>query len=500
MADTVTWMEEEFPVSTSTTVTIETPVIPIPTQQHQHQQQPLTNDSRPPFRNRMMLCGLAIAFNWGTSLRIANIFASSAINAPPLDAVTGTCRIAYNFTRDERLRYSKCVESQLNQCNSKLDRSIEQEDMRVRLVAKQNEDVVQRMEEVATSCSKSYSSLRLALQGWTANGGKIPTRVDADDGICTAEDQELFNQTLMGTQNIIALQTDAMDITNAYGDESTLTVVRLAEYVAERAEYDANYVDQKTQRIQNTMFSVVDSVDVTPVSLDDLLDELDMSAVNVIACLSLDLDARMSDGSKCDPNVAAMVNSFRNNAIWKVGVLKQALYDYRDRMEEYKENVQRAYEVAKRFYNGVNNSVTRWIIDTFFAGDWFRVSLFDMTPVDVTFPDVDQVIGSIGSFQSIDVMWSKVVPDVNSFHVNLGSTSESIKARFTAFIRGMQEAYSASVRLVPSMVPDDYDPPMYVGTSDLISNPDEEVTLFRDKSDLVLFVQCTISIGHVLRY
>lgn len=139
---------------------------------------------------------------------------------------------------------------------------------------------------------------------------------------------------------------------------------------------------------------------------------------------------------------------------------------------------------ASSIQSGVNNSVTRWIIDTFFAGDWFRVSLFDMTPVDVTFPDVDQVIGSIGSFQSIEVMWSKVVPDVNSFHVNLGSTSESIKARFTAFIRGMQEAYSASVRLVPSMVPDDYDPPIYVGTSDLISNPDEEVTLFRDKSDV----------------
>jgi hypothetical protein len=158
---------------------------------------------------------------------------------------------------------------------------------------------------------------------------------------------------MLGTQNIIALQTEAIGIADAYSEESSNTVQKLASYAVQRAEYDVNYVDEKTQQIQDIVSNVVNSVKVPPVSLDDLFDELELTAIDIIACLSLDVNARMSDGSKCNPNLAEKIDQFAQDAMWKVDVLKQALYEYRDKAAEYKQNVQRAYQVAANFYTGM---------------------------------------------------------------------------------------------------------------------------------------------------
>ena len=307
--------------------------------------------SRPHFRNRMIICLIAVGLNWGTSLRVANYFALSVIETPPLDLVLDSCREAYNVTGEERIRYSTCVVQNVEECDQRLDRSIQREDQRVMLLQKQNGEVVQNLMDVATSCSDAYTTLRLALEGWTANGGEIPLQ-PTNGSFCSVGDQDLFNRTMLGTQNIIALQTEAIGIADAYGEESTLTVQKLAEYAVERADYDVNYVDEKTQQIQGIVTNVVNSVQVPPVSLDDLFDELESTAIDIIACLSLDVNARMSDGSKCNPNLAEMVNEFAQDAMWKVDVLKQALYEYRDKVAEYKQNVQTAYQVAANFYKG----------------------------------------------------------------------------------------------------------------------------------------------------
>lgn len=307
--------------------------------------------SRPHFRNRMTLCLLAVGLNWGTSLRVANYFALSVIETPPLDLVLDSCRAAYNTTGEERKRYSTCVEDNLQQCDERLDRSIQREDQRVMLISKQNEDTLASLVEVATSCSEAYTTLRLALEGWTANGGEIPLQ-PINGSMCSIEDQEVFNRTMLGTQNIIALQTEAIGIADAYGEESSLTVQRLAEYAVERAQYDVNYVDEKSQQIQDIVTNVVNSVKVPPVSIDDLYGDLQNAMVDLIACLSLDVNARMTDGSKCAPNLAEKIDQFANDAMWKVDVLTQALYDYRDKMVQYKQNVQSAYQVAAAFYNG----------------------------------------------------------------------------------------------------------------------------------------------------
>ncbi|KAL7434649.1 hypothetical protein ACHAXM_004243 [Skeletonema potamos] len=434
----------------------------------------------------MLLCLLAIACNWGTTLRVSKYFASFVIEVPPFDAVIKTCRSAYNVTNEERLRYSQCVESRLKRCNRRMDNSIRNEDERVRTVSTKNEEIVTNVEEISSSCSRSYTTFRLAVQEWIAGGGKVPVRSNSSDSgkelECSEADQQSFNETLLAPQNVIALQTEAIDVATTYSEESTVVVSNLANYIVQRADYDVNYIDQKTEAIQNAF---IDAVDFTPkpsVSIDDLLEDLELAAVDLLACISLDENSRQQDGTKCSPNLAKMVNDFHDDAVFKVEVLKLSLRDYRDRMIQYKTNVAVAYKVAKAFYDGVNNVITQSIIGLFTGKWWFHISATDFLAVDVAFPDVESIFTSIGSFDSIESLWSQVVPNVDGYYDNLAYISDGIRARFNGMVDGIVDAYNSTVRLVPFSLPEDYDPPQFVGTMDVHSSADEEALLFVEKS------------------
>ncbi len=344
---------------------------------------PKEEDSRPHFRNRMIICLFAIATNWGTTLNIAKQLASRVISTPSLDLVTATCEDAYNITMDERLRHTECVESQLNQCNTRLDNSIKREDDRVKGASRQNEDVVQKIEEVATNCSKSYTTLRLLLEDWSAAGGEIPMGTNSSndsssDSVCSAEDQIQFNRTILGTQNTIAMQTEALQVATLYSDESTTTVSRLAtavtdadnersslsSYINKRVDYDINYIDRKTTAIQDGLYDLLELLepaDVPPINVSDLIREFEINSKDIMACVSLDVNATMVNGTKCRPNLAALVDGFVNNAKWKVSFLTQTLYECEEKMEEYKQNVADAYAVTKKFYDGKADNVMCYV-------------------------------------------------------------------------------------------------------------------------------------------
>lgn len=108
-----------------------------------------------------------------------------------------------------------------------------------------------------------------------------------------------------------------------------------------------------------------------------------------------------------------------------------------------------------------------------------------MTPVDVEFPDVDLIIGSIGPFENILEIWQGVMANLDSaLFSKVGTITRGITARFNDMIVRIQRAYSGAIQLVPFLIPDDYDPPTYEGTSETATTPEEELTLFQDKRDV----------------
>lgn len=108
-----------------------------------------------------------------------------------------------------------------------------------------------------------------------------------------------------------------------------------------------------------------------------------------------------------------------------------------------------------------------------------------MTPIDVDFPDVDEIIAGIGSFGSINGIWQSVIPSIGlGFYAKLGTITNGITGRFTDMVSRIQGAYSASMQLLPFLIPDDYDPPSYEGTSEQAISPEEELSLFKNKRDV----------------
>jgi hypothetical protein len=139
-------------------------------------------------------------------------------------------------------------------------------------------------------------------------------------------------------------------VTDLDNDRSSLN-----DYIEDRVKYDIDYLDRKMQNIRDGVYGVVKSLDpalIPPVDLDDIFQDVGISAKDVMACVSLDMNARMVNGSICQPNMAKMVDDFVADAKWKVAFLTQKLYDYRDKVNEYKQNVADTYVVTKRFYDG----------------------------------------------------------------------------------------------------------------------------------------------------
>lgn len=449
------------------------------------------------FRNRMALCLLAVACNWGTSLRIANRLATGAIEAPSLDVVVDTCRTSFEITREERARYSNCVESQMNECNSRLDDSIRNEDTRIHELSKENGAIVDRMIEAANNCSQSYAAFRDKTEDWTAAGGRVPLHMAYPESSCTAEDLFRFNQTLLGTQNILAQQAQVILVVDEYSKESTATVKRLAsdvsnltlstndltEYIKARATYDAHYLDQKTQRLQDALYDILVAMDpakLPPVNVSDLLTGVNAAAVDLLACISLNREARMSDGSRCQPNLASMIHNFSDDAKQKVQILIDALYEYRQRMVEYKNNVSTAYNVAKRFYSGAKAFIGALNV---FTGSWFGIGETDFFPVDVEFPDVDAIVQGTGIFRKIDDLWEKITPKIDAFFSGIASLPSDVKTRFETLVNDVNLRNSVKILdLLQLVLPDDYDPPTYQGTLRDDLHPAEEIASFQNAS------------------
>jgi hypothetical protein len=119
------------------------------------------------------------------------------------------------------------------------------------------------------------------------------------------------------------------------------------------------------------------------------------------------------------------------------------------------------------------------------VGDWFDISVMDLIPINVNFPDVDVAVGNIGAFGSINAMWRKILPKIDAYYSSFEPMKTKIKARFMGLIEGIMMDHSLAVLdLIPRILSDDYNPPKFSGTIDLGINPEEEVSLYRNKTEV----------------
>jgi len=432
----------------------------------------------PYLRNRMKICFLAVCLMWATSLKVASFISSYFIEVPPVDIMLTSCRGAYGITKEERVRYSRCVDVQLDWCNRNLHSHTAAETQKINVTADQNKLTVIDAERINTHCSDAYKSLRYALESWVSKGETVPLISDFESS-CSAEDRK---EVITSLGNINSFLTDAIAISNMYRTESETTVGLLASYATARTAYDKEYLDNHTNHVQNEVQLFANSIDVPVLNFTDLFHDLDVEFDILISCVSPRATEKgtcpLFEGAQELIEKTKMVYDARINAYTKV------LEDLEDSITIYKTSVNRAFENSKNFYEGATGvfgligkiPTLNWFgINWPPSGAWYKLKLSDFMPQNILFYTS---VPALGDIPGTDEIWDLVKSAPSHFKGRLEAAAASASER----ARNFKDTVKGDLGNVPSLLPDDYDPPKYLGSSTDISNITDEQLAYQEKS------------------
>ena len=432
--------------------------------------------------NRLLLCVLAICLMWCTSLKVASTFAGVFIQTPDLKDVYSSCNRAFDVTNDQRTSYVSCVEVQLGYCYMNLQSAADREAARVEKAREDNAVVVADARQNQIQCSSSFTSTRLSLQEWAKGGSSLPYRPG-----CSAEDRNTIGDNV---GDVSAVRSEAFGITTKYSEESDSTVGRLSDYAVIRARYDANYMDNKTQYMQDDFESFVDGINFPDVSMNVSFKTLFPNVDDLIKCVSPKRPPGGPYSHSCplqewgaydylyysQSQYKTLMDDARANAL-----------DFYSKSQTYRANAKKAYDNSKKFLEGVHDAVKEFSVSTADWGDWYDMTLLDIYPGDVVWPSQ---YGDFPNLPGVDAVWEKVSPIADGFYGQMRSASRATHA----LGEQVQEDVEAQLKKLPSPYPEDYNPPKYVGADSDVTSVTEEKK--RHKNTTKSFLdQATVALG-----
>ena len=296
-------------------------------------------------QNRMKMCILAVCLMWASSLKVAVYIATHAVHVPSIHMMYGSCKAAVKVVLDERRKYATCVDTQLDQCQTDLDRSIATEISRINVSSTLNTVLVSDVEATFNACISDYTAVRFSLQAWVDVGQSIPM----DNNTCSRQEQD---EVLGVVGDINLLRAETISLTNKYGHDSESTVRRMATYTKARMTYDRNYLNTHTSQSRKIVQSYLTKLaaEFPDISLNfdkvygDLLDQ----TLAVIPCVS------PVKNVNCSIGVSAMYDLIADAiTAWKemINKYEDGWVDTKTKYYRYYDNAMRAYDVAAAFFD-----------------------------------------------------------------------------------------------------------------------------------------------------
>jgi len=403
---------------------------------------------------------------WATSLKVASSVANAFIETPSGTDIYATCEDAYELIGIEREEYVQCVEVQLGQCNINLAQAADAEADRIEKAHENNVAIVKAAREIQSSCSAAFSGARFGLEGWAQNGVALPYLSS-----CSAEDKEKINDQI---GDISAVRSEAFTLSTEYSEESQSTVSRLADYIVLRTAYDAEYADNKTQHMQDDFQEWVDFIYLPSFDLNVTFDALFPDVDQLVSCVTTRDPKNGSDCPLLD-SAYELIDETMTELNTMVNAATDQLAEFEQTAERYKDNVDNAYKNSKAFFEGVHDTVARLSLNTDDWGGWFDMELNTFFPDDVEWP----VAITFEEIPDVSEVWDKVAPALDAFYVNL------TKAQRDAYLLGKKWKKDVSDQLdkLPDIMPEDYNPPQYVGADDTVMNVTAEKKRHKDRSN-----------------
>ena len=131
---------------------------------------------------RILVCSLAIAFLWCTSLSVARSITGAFVTSPSFGAVVSECTRAYDEVKRQRTAHNACARRQIATCDATLHAALEVETARWHLAAKTNRELVTAAAERAERCERRRIQALDRVHALQSAGIALARRGDSELG------------------------------------------------------------------------------------------------------------------------------------------------------------------------------------------------------------------------------------------------------------------------------------------------------------------------------
>mmetsp|Transcript_29098 Transcript_29098/g.59526 ORF Transcript_29098/g.59526 Transcript_29098/m.59526 type:complete len:999 (-) Transcript_29098:133-3129(-) len=442
------------------------------------------------FCNRMVMASVAVVMLWTSSLSVALSIVQYAIPAPSSDAVYSVCSYAYDVSANERSAYIACADRQLDSCNDAFTESIEETLGTVLENFEFNTALLETSRTTQTRCAGASTNAQAALGVWQEGGTEQVIEYDlskcadpSDLATCPvdcsldAHDRSKRNSSCTcadvarRVNDIGSARTEAYGQATGYASYSGDVVGSLAAYSEARANYDAEYIKNKTSVARVRLYEALQAAALPHVEgMNASFVGLVPNVQNVIACTSVG-DSDSTCGSVGIQSAAERFAEVMAMLASQLQEAREAFSEFADDAALYSQRVADALRNMVDFYEGFK----QWAQDVFLDTDdlpWFDLGIEDLIVPDPNLPSGLGITSYIPPIPGAEDMWAEVEPLYEQYLASL-----TLASRHT---RDLAADWAQQVALLaqhfPAFYPNDYDPPKYEAY-----NEEENATATRKK-------------------
>lgn len=269
-------------------------------------------------QNRVVLCMVALCLLWMTSLQVSlGVVEWAGLDTPTLGTVVDQCvGKSFEVADQQRRQFEECARLETRQCESLGQASFAAESARVLTMQRQNEAVVQQLQQWQAGCGGLFEATKSALTAWRrgeqATWGNVNGTGSIDSEPTTGMDSSCFGPIDALLQDVpTAAPTPSAfyelapttrpssrqsiwQAAASYSQSSDNTVSHLASYSAALTSYNVAYLANKTHSLQLTAGLAV-STAIDAMSLPEYtapsLASLDTTLSSLLSCIALDPSA-----------------------------------------------------------------------------------------------------------------------------------------------------------------------------------------------------------------
>eukprot|EP00457_Paulinella_chromatophora_P001493 gb/GEZN01001495.1/.p1 GENE.gb/GEZN01001495.1/~~gb/GEZN01001495.1/.p1 ORF type:complete len:936 (+),score=147.05 gb/GEZN01001495.1/:3-2810(+) len=296
----------------------------------------MNNDPKWRLVTRIVIILVAVAMLWLTSLKVATSIAALYVATPTYAVVADQWLFVARLSENERVASQSCVERQLQQCHTRLDKKTLEEQTNAANKGAHNIIKLQLRDLLRVGCLNAHYN-SLGAVGKLLDAASLDAALQVqlnglyEDACSEDEQKRLLKLMSDGSKQKSEIYGQNVEFANEAG--SSLDRVRFA--IDQRVAYDQSYAYNKTKALweaklvlQGVIIGELANIRLAVNGLDPQLDRMRL-------CMQPNPPPGLAD-PPCPVNATALYDAMRKNLLLQVSAFNRSIYiDYIEPMKAY---------------------------------------------------------------------------------------------------------------------------------------------------------------------